>query len=72
MTTTMTTIGYGDFSAAKFDTDEKGSNMILVSLLEFASIFTFTLIVDMLFSLRFDTSLSETLYAKETEADLFL
>ena len=46
MTTTMTTIGYGDFSAAQFYKDDynKPDNMALILFLQVMAIFTFSLI----------------------------
>jgi hypothetical protein len=51
MTTTTTTIGYGEFNAAKYPDFESGDNMLLISLLQVLAIFTFTLIRVKLFSL---------------------
>jgi len=51
MTTTTTTIGYGDFNAAKYPDYKSGDNMLLIALLQVFAIFTFTLIRVKLFSL---------------------
>ena len=46
MTTTMTTIGYGDFSAKQYHSDDykAGDNMLLIFFLQFFAILTFSLI----------------------------
>ena len=46
MTTTMTTIGYGDISAAKYPVVDIGyyDNMALIFFLQFIAILTFSLI----------------------------
>ena len=44
MTTTMTTIGYGDISAQKYPDYSSPDNMALISFLQFFAIFTFSLI----------------------------
>ena len=72
MTTTMTTIGFGDFSAAKYPDYDSSDNMTLIFFILFASIFTFTLIQDLLFSLHFDVKLNEYIKKYESEAFDFL
>ena len=57
MTTTMTTIGYGDYNAAKYPDYGLADNMTLIALLLFFSIFTFSLIQDRLLSIVFDVKL---------------
>ena len=72
MTTTMTTIGYGEFNAAKYPEYESSDNMTLIYFIMFTSIFTFTLIQDTLFSLHFDVKITQFLKQQETEAYGFL
>ena len=72
VTTTMTTIGYGEFNAAKHPDYETADNMILVAFIMFFSIFTFTLIKDSIFSLHFDVTLNEVLKDLDIEAQGFL
>ena len=44
MTTTMTTIGYGDLRAAKYPDYQSPDNMLMIFFLQFIAIFTFSLI----------------------------
>ena len=46
MTTTMTTIGYGDLNAAKYPKYDSPDNMLMIFFLQFIAIFTFSLIQD--------------------------
>ena len=68
VTTTMTTIGYGEFNAAKYPTYESADHMGLVAFIMFFSIFTFTLIQNSLFSMHFDVKLNEVLKEQDAEA----
>ena len=63
MTTTMTTIGYGDFSAYQFSKDDYNSpdNMALICFLQVMAIFTFSLIQDRLFSLHVDIKMKDVI-----------
>ena len=61
MTTTMTTIGYGDYSAVKRPEYDSADNMELISFIQFTAIFTFTLIQASMLSLVFDISMSTVL-----------
>ena len=70
MTTTTTTIGYGDFNADK--SNEKSTNMTVIMMLQLLAIFSFTLIRDKIFSLQFDVKLSEIIQSKREEVELFL
>ena len=74
MTTTMTTVGYGDFRAAQtyYIGYEKIWNMLLISCIQFMAIFTFTLIKERLFSLQFDVNLQQVLSKTEKEAQMFI
>lgn len=72
MTTTMTTVGYGDFNAAKAPDFESPSNMTLLWGIQFVAIFTFTLIQDRIFSLQFDVKLNSLVNAARDEATIFL
>lgn len=51
MTTTMTTIGYGDVSAQKYPDYSSADNMLLIFFIQFIAIGTFSLIQDRLFSI---------------------
>ena len=64
----MTTIGYGEFNAAKYPEYESADHMGLVALIMFFSIFTFTLIQNSLFSMHFDVKLKEILKEQDAEA----
>ena len=75
MTSTMTTVGYGDFSAAKSpftavteDDYDSPSNMVMIMFIQLLAIFTFTIIKDKIFSLSFDVKLDDLLVATATEA----
>ena len=59
MTTTMTTVGYGDLKAAQTINIgyESGDNMLMISFMQFMAILMFTLIKHRLFSLHFDAKL---------------
>jgi len=59
MTTTMATVGYGDYNAAKYPEYDPGDNMLLMMCIQFLSIFTFTIIKDSMLSLVFDIKLSD-------------
>ena len=73
MTTTMTTIGYGDNNAAKHDSGyEKGNNMALICFLQVMAIFTFSLITDKLFSIQIDVKLQDVISENKTNATNFL
>ena len=72
VTTTMTTIGYGEFNAAKFPEYDSADHMGLVAFIMFFSIFTFTLIQNSLFSLHYDIKLNEVLKEQDLEAQAFL
>jgi len=63
MTTTMTTVGYGDIKAAQkfYIGYDNFDSMVLISFIQFLAIFTFTLIKERLFSLQFDVKLQETI-----------
>ena len=68
----MTTIGYGDYNAAKRPKYLYTDNMTLVMLIQFIGIFTFTLIKDRIFSLKLDIQLSAVLSELEMNTQLFL
>ena len=59
MTTTMTTIGFGEYNAAKYPYYSESDNMSLICFLQIIAIFTFSLIQDRLFSIESDLKLSE-------------
>lgn len=63
MTTTMTTVGYGDFKAAQayYSDYESSDQMVMISFIQFLAILIFSLITDRLFSLEFDTSIDQVL-----------
>ena len=61
MTTTMTTLGYGDFNAVKRPEYDSADNMELISFIQFTAIFTFTLIQAYMLALVFDVSMSTVL-----------
>ena len=68
----MTTIGYGDFNAAKHgDGYNKPDNMALVCFLEVMAIFTFSLIQDRLFSLHFDIKIKDIVAKGIAETEYF-
>ena len=68
MTTTTTTVGYGDFNAAKIPDYQSADNMAMISFLQFMAIFSFTLIRDKIFAVQFDVSLQEQLKKGGDEA----
>mmetsp|Transcript_1162 Transcript_1162/g.1535 ORF Transcript_1162/g.1535 Transcript_1162/m.1535 type:complete len:147 (+) Transcript_1162:167-607(+) len=72
MTTTMTTIGYGDMNAAKVPEYENSDNMTLIFFLQFIAIFTFSLIQDRLFSLHFDVTLQQEVGKMTSEMTIFM
>lgn len=74
MTTTMTTIGYGDFSAYQFSKDDYNSpdNMALICFLQVMAIFTFSLIQDRLFSLQFDIKMKDVISKVNEETQEFV
>ena len=59
----MTTIGYGDYSAAKYPDYDSGDNMLMIMCIQFLAIFTFTIIKDSMLSLIFDVKLEAVVKA---------
>ena len=72
MATTMTTIGYGDYSAAKYPDYDSPDNMCLIFFLQFIAIFTFSLIQDKLFSLHLDVKLNKKVEDAIRETEYYL
>ena len=72
MTTTMTTIGYGDYHAAQHPYYSHGDNMTLIFFLLFFAIFTFSLIQDRLLSIVFDVNLQTVVNNTVSATEIWL
>lgn len=72
MTTTMTTIGYGDYGAVMYPETTEPDNMALIFFLQFIAIFTFSLIQDRLFSIVVDVNLEQVISAAVSETEIWL
>lgn len=70
MTTTTTTVGYGDFNADK--SNNNPSNMMVIMMLQLFAIFSFTLIRDKIFSIQYDVNLEEVIKKREEDVELYL
>ena len=68
----MTTVGYGDFNAAKYPDYDSPNNMLLIMFIQLMAIFTFTLIKDKIFSLYFDIDLLDVIKDGVHEAEMFV
>ena len=71
MTTTTTTVGYGDFAAYR-DPKYGSSNMVLIMLVQFIVILIFAYLKDTVFSLKANQHISQVIKQNIQEAAMFL
>ena len=75
VTTTMTTVGYGDVSAKKIgdgSAQVDGNNMNAIMMLQFTSMAVFALIKQTLFSLEFKKSANQIISMRKNFAHSYL
>ena len=71
MTTTTTTVGYGDFAAHR-DPAYGSSNMLYIMVVQFVVILIFAYLKDTMFSLKANQHISQVIKANIQEAAMFL